>query len=66
MKVLGPKRTALIQQNDEELDELARYIQEQLDVAENENEEPSVREQAREKVQEKTEQRDELVEKQSG
>ena len=61
MKVLGPKRTALIQQNDEELDELARYIQEQLDVAEDENEEPSVREQAREKVQENTERRDELA-----
>ena len=61
MKTLGPTRAALIQQSEEELDELVKRIEEQQRIADNENEEPSVREQARERVQENTERRDELV-----
>ena len=48
MKILGQKGTELIQQKDEEIEELDRNIQEEQRVANNENEEPFVRERARE------------------
>ena len=61
MKTLGPKRTELIQQKDEEIEELDRNIQEDQRVANDENEESAVRGRAREKVQENTVKKNELV-----
>ena len=64
METLGPKRTALIQQNNDEIDEIDELdtsVQEDQRIADDENEEPAIREQAREKIQENTERRDELV-----
>ena len=71
MKVLGSKRTELIQRKDEEIEAVEKTIQEDTRVTNDENEEPSVRERAREKKKtENTErkthlenEREQLVEK---
>ena len=59
--VLGPKRTELIQQKDEEIEELDKTIEEDTRVADDENEQPSVRERARERITENTERRDQRI-----
>ena len=60
MKILGPHRSEVIQQNDEEIQltdeeiaEIEKAKQEDTMVANDENEEPAVRERAREKIREK-------------
>ena len=60
MKTLGPHRTELIQQKDEEIKELDNTIQEDTRAVNGENEEPSVRERAREKITENTERKTQL------
>ena len=67
---LGPEREILIVQKEKEIEELQKSIREDEEIANNENEEPSVRERAREKIAEKLEQidaieneRDELEER---
>ena len=61
MKILGPERTELIQQKNEEIEELDKTIQEDTRVANDENEQPSVREHARERITENTEKKDQAV-----
>ena len=61
LNILGPKTTEMIQQKDEEIEELNKTIEEDTKVADDENEQPSVRERAREKITENTERRDQLV-----
>lgn len=56
MKTLGPERAVLIQENEQQREEIQQEIVEDEQIANNENEEPAIREQAREKVREKTEQ----------
>ena len=51
MKLLGPKRTELIQIADEEIEELEKALEEDTRIANDQNEQPSVRERAREKLQ---------------
>ena len=65
---LGTERENLIVQKEKEIEELQESIREDEEIANNENEQPSVRERAREKIAEKIEQidaleneRDELV-----
>ena len=58
---LGAKRTELIQQKDQEIKELCKTIQEDMRVADDENEQPSVRERARERITENTERRTQLL-----
>ena len=67
---LGPEREILIVQKEKEIEELQKSIREDEEIANNENEQPSVRERAREKIAEKLEQidaieneRDELEER---
>ena len=67
---LGTERDTLIVQKEKEIEELQESIREDEEIANNENEEPSVRERAREKIAEKLEQidaieneRDELEER---
>ena len=57
----GPKTTELIDITDEEIEELKKILQEDTRVANDENEQPSVRERAREKITENTERRTQLV-----
>ena len=59
--ILGPKRTKLIQQKDEEIEELEKTIEEDTKVADDENEEPFVRERARIGITDDTERREQLV-----
>ena len=61
LKILGPKRIELIEQKDQEMEELDKTIEENMKVANDENEEPSVRERAREKVTEDSKRRVQLV-----
>ena len=58
MKILGPEREILIAQKEKEIEELQGSIREDEEIANNENEQPSVRERAREKIAEKLEQID--------
>ena len=58
---LGPKREVLIAQKDKEISELHNSILEDDEIANNKNEQPSVRERARERITEKREQIDALV-----
>ena len=67
---LGPEREILIVQKEKEIEELQESIREDEEIANNENEQPSVRERAREKIAKKLEQintleneRDELEER---
>ena len=67
---LGTEREILIVQKEKEIEELQESIRENEEIADNENEQPSVRERAREKIAEKLEQidaieneRDELEER---
>ena len=67
---LGTERDTLIVQKEKEIEELQESIREDEEIANNENEQPSVRERAREKIAEKLEQidaieneRDELEER---
>ena len=55
---LGPEREILIAQKEKEIEELQKSIREDEEIANNENEQPSVRERAREKIAEKLEQID--------
>ena len=57
---LGPERDVLIVQKEKEIEELHKSIREDEEIANNENEQPSVRERAREKIAEKLEQIDAL------
>ena len=57
---LGPEREILIAQREKEIEELQESIREDEEIANNENEQPSVRERAREKIAEKLEQIDAL------
>ena len=57
---LGPEREVLIAQKDKEISELQESILEDEEIANNENEQPSVRERARERITEKREQIDAL------
>ena len=57
---LGPERDTLIVQKEKEIEELHKSIREDEEIANNENEQPSVRERAREKIAEKLEQIDAL------
>ena len=61
MNILGPHWTELIAITDEEIEELDKSLQEDTRVADDENEQPSVRERSREKITENTERRDQLV-----
>ena len=54
---LGPKRTELIQQKAQEIEALDKTIREGTRVADDENEQPSVRERAYERITENTERR---------
>ena len=47
---LGPKREILIVQKEKEIEELQESIREDEEIANDENEQPSVRERAREKI----------------
>ena len=67
---LGPEREILLVLKEKEIEELQESIREDEEIANNENEQPSVRERAREKIAEKLEQidaieneRDELEER---
>ena len=60
MEILGPEREILIVQKEKEIEELQESIRENEEIANNENEQPSVRERAREKIAEKLEQIDAL------
>ena len=67
---LGPKREVLIAQKNKDISELQESILEDKEIANNENEQPLVRERARERITEKREQinaleneRDELEER---
>ena len=60
METLGPEREILIAQKEKEIEELQESIREDEEIANNENEQPSVRERAREKIAEKREQIDAL------
>ena len=55
---LGPEREILIVLKEKEIEKLQESIREDEEIANNENEEPSVRERAREKIAEKLEQID--------
>ena len=55
---LGPEREILVALKEKEIEELQESIREDEEIANNENEEPSVRERAREKIAEKLEQTD--------
>ena len=57
---LGPEREILIVQKEKEIEELQKSIREDEEIANNENEQPSVRERAREKIAEMLEQIDAL------
>ena len=57
---LGPEREVLIAQKDKDIEELQESILEDEEIANNENEQPSVRERARERITEKREQIDAL------
>ena len=57
---LGPEREILIAQREKEIEELQESIREDEEIADNENEQPSIRERAREKIAEKLEQIDAL------
>ena len=57
---LGTERDTLIVQKEKEIEELHKSIREDEEIANNENEQPSVRERAREKIAEKLEQIDAL------
>ena len=57
---LGQERDTLIAQKEKEIEELQESIREDEEIANNENEQPSVRERAREKIAEKLEQIDAL------
>ena len=57
---LGPEREILIVQKGKEIEELHKSIREDEEIANNENEQPSVRERVREKIAEKLEQIDAL------
>ena len=61
METLGPKTTELIDMTDGELDRIEKELQEDTRIADDENEQPSVRERAGEKITENTERRDQLV-----
>ena len=57
---LGPEREILIVQKEKEIEELHKPIREDEEIANDEKEQPSVRERAREKIAEKLEQIDAL------
>ena len=63
MKILGPHRTEMIQQMDEEIKELDKTTQEYTEVANDENEQPSVREGARKEIREYTERKTQIENK---
>ena len=52
LKTLGPKRTEMIQQNDENIKSLNKENEENQKIADDKSEEPSVRERAHDKVRE--------------
>ena len=60
-KTLGPHWTELIEIKDEEIKELNKTIEEDTRIADDENEDPVVRERARERRTEHTERKDQLV-----
>ena len=60
---LGTEREILIVQKEKEIEELHKFIREDEEIANDENEQPSVRERAREKITEKLEQIDALENK---
>ena len=60
---LGPEREILIVQREKEIEELQKSIREDEEIANDENEQPSIRERAREKIAEKLEQIDALENK---
>ena len=71
-EILGPKRAVLIQQKEQEIQqkaqqrkEFAKTIEENTKIAENENEQPSVRDQARERVAENTKREAQLGQEQN-
>ena len=71
-KILGPKRTELAQQKEQEIqqkaqqqEELDKTIEEAQKVADDENEQPSVRSQARERVTENTARKAQLRQEQN-
>ena len=71
-KILGPTRDELIRQKDQEIqqnaqqqEELNKTIAEDTQIAEDENEQPSVREQARERVAENTQRKAQLGQEQN-
>ena len=57
---LGPEREILIAQREKEIEELQKSIREDEEIANDENEQPSIRERAREKIAEKLERIDTL------
>ena len=59
-KSLGPEREVLIAQKDEEIEKLQQSIQDDRDIADDENENPAIRERARERIAENQEQIDAL------
>ena len=61
MNTLGPHWTELIEVTDKEIKELDKTLQEDTRVANDENEQPSVRERARERITENTKRRTQLV-----
>ena len=69
---LGPKRTQPVQQKEQEIqqkaqqrEELTKTIEEDTKIAENENEQPSVRDQARERITENTKREAQLGQEQN-
>ena len=71
-KILGPKRTELVQQKEQEIhqkaqqrEELNKTIEEDTKVADDENEQPSVRDQARERITENTKREAQLGQEQN-
>ena len=59
-EILGPTRNKVIQITDEESEELEKSLQEDTRVANDENEQPSVRERAPERIRENTERKPSL------
>ena len=60
-KILGPHWTELIEITGDEIEELNKTLQEDTVIADDKNEQPSVRDRARERITENTKRRDQLV-----
>ena len=60
MNTLGPHWNELTEVMDKEIEELEKFLQEGMRIADDENEQPSVREHAREKIRENNEKRTQL------